>query len=57
MKKYLKCSIITHAGTFVENPLKLSEAYLISKMAQENRKITVVLGEMSIKDYNLNFGK
>lgn len=56
MKKYLDCVITTHEGKTIHNPLKLSEAHLISKMAQENKEVTVKAKECEDKYYKLTFG-
>lgn len=55
-KKYLKITITTHNGLSVENPLKLSEAHLISKMAQENKKLEIKIVECDAKSYKFIFG-
>lgn len=57
MKKYLLCTITTNNGQIVKNELMLSEARLISQMAQENKFIHVQLVETSVKYYNIIFGK
>ncbi len=56
MKKYLMCVIETREGRTVSNPLKLSEAYLIGKMAQENKSVTVSVKETDARDYKIIFG-
>jgi len=57
-KKYL--NVIKHRtnGRTWSNPLKLSEAYLISQMAQdiEYSHLTVTLGEATPEGYKAIFG-
>lgn len=55
-KKYLNCIITTHAGTTFSNPLKLSEAHLISQIAQEQKSVTVTLVKCDSKTYKTIFG-
>lgn len=55
-KKYLSCIITTHSGAVVDNELKLSEAYLISRMAQDNKKVEVHCIECHPDDYKIMFG-
>lgn len=56
MKKYLNLTITAYDGRVFSNPLKLSEAYLISKAAQENKSIRVELRNCDLKEYKLIFG-
>lgn len=56
MKKYLKCIVTMTNGSTFENPLKLGEAYLISQLAQQNKKVLVTLEITSAKHYNSMFG-
>jgi len=56
MKKYLNCIITTKSGQVVNNPLKLSEVSLISKIAQENKSVFVELREMDLRTYKITFG-
>jgi hypothetical protein len=57
-KKYLKVLGKRNDGTLFSNPLKLSEAHLISKIAQENMYITrVQCIEVPESEYNAIFGK
>jgi len=55
-KKYLHVVVNRNDGTYFKNPLKLSEAYLISKMAQENKEIIVSLKTIPERDYKIIFG-
>ena len=54
-KKYLMCKITLHSGAVVDNELKLGEAHLISKMAQENKKVEVTCIETHPEDYKAIF--
>lgn len=51
------CQITTDTGAVVDNELKLSEAYLISTMAQENKSVKVTCIECHPDDYKIIFGK
>lgn len=55
-RKILDCWITTNEGKFVHNPLMLSEAHLISKMAQENKSVEVTCKEVTTGYYNITFG-
>ncbi len=56
-KKYLKCTVTPNVGKVFENPLKLSEAYMISQLAQENNNVLVKFVETDESTYNFIFGK
>jgi hypothetical protein len=56
MKKYLNVDVCTHDGRTFNNPLKLSEAHLIGKLAQENKAVTVTFVECTKLRYKLLFG-
>ncbi len=55
MKKYLDCTVTMNSGDTFNNPLKLSEAYLVSQLAQENEKVVVHLQEVSKERYDQIF--
>ena len=55
-KKYLKVLVNRNDGTWFSNPLKLSEAHLVSQIAQENKSLTVQLIETSNEGYKAIFG-
>lgn len=55
-KKYLHCIVTTNDGRVFENPLKLSEARLISQMAQENKSVLVTTRECTQQYYEMTFG-
>lgn len=48
--------ITTHEGRTFANPLKLSEAHLLSKIAQENKSALVTCEEMTEADFKTTFG-
>jgi hypothetical protein len=55
-KNYL-CVVVTRFdGSTFTNPLMLSEVYLISKLAKENRSVYVELYEATAKEYKCIFG-
>jgi hypothetical protein len=56
MKSYLKLWVTRHNGTTFENPLKLSEAYLISRIAKDNAKVEVNYTICSPERYKSIFG-
>lgn len=56
MKKILSVRVLTHKGFEYDNPLKLSEAYLISKIAQENKSVKVECTEVTADYYKMIFG-
>lgn len=56
MKKYLECTVYKFDGTKFINDLKLSEAHLISQIAQENERITVKIKECTKEYYKIVFG-
>ena len=55
-KKYLSCTVTRFDRTTFQNPLKLSEAHLISQLAQQNFEVTVVLMHCSKDYYKSLFG-
>ena len=55
MKKYLQCLVTRKDGSIYSNPLKLSEAYLISQLAQENEKVSVKAKECTKGEYESMF--
>jgi hypothetical protein len=55
-KSYLNLFVTDKQGNKFRNPLKLSEAYLISKIAKENFNISVTLYTVSDKEYKSIFG-
>jgi hypothetical protein len=55
-KKYLDVKIQRKNGSWFNNPLKLSEAHLISKIAQENQKIIIYSAECNLSHYKYLFG-
>ena len=56
MKKYLYVSVYRNDGTMFHNHLKLSEAHFISRLAQENRYLTVSIETVTNKRYKTIFG-
>lgn len=57
MKKYLSCIMTLENGLEQSNPLMLSEARLISTMAQNVKSIKVTCVECSKEEYKRLFGK
>lgn len=57
MKKYLDVTIKTKMG-WVDNPLQLHEAYLISRIAQDHPdgEVIVRLDETTKENYKMIFG-
>lgn len=55
MKQYLSLTITRNDGSQFNNPLKLSEVYLISKIAKDNKKIEISLTNCSKEQYNQLF--
>lgn len=55
-KVYLNCVVTRHDGTTFENPLKRREAYLISRLAQNNRSVKVTLRLCTHGTYKSIFG-
>ncbi len=55
-KKYLHCQITAHSGMTFNNPLKLSEAHLVSRIAQENKSVVVTIRTVDIANYKSIFG-
>ena len=56
MKKVLHCIVTRKDGATFTNPLKLSEAHLISQLAKENRKVEVFFEEIGKEQYKELFG-
>ena len=56
MKTYINCSVTTHKGVFFQNPLKLSESYLIVRLLKENAKVEVNLIKCDKITYKFIFG-
>lgn len=56
MKKYLFVTVKMNSGHTFTNRLKLSEAYLISQLAQENKFLTVHLCTCDKAYYKMIFG-
>lgn len=56
MKKILKIAIYNENKKPSIQKLKLSEAHLLSKIAQENKSVEVWCIEITKEDYNLTFG-
>ena len=55
-KQYLNVVVTDKNGRHFTNPLKLSEAYLISRIAKENKVLTVQVTECPASAYKLIFG-
>ncbi|GAG93733.1 unnamed protein product [marine sediment metagenome] len=55
-KKYLNCVVTKVNGDVFNNPLKLSEAYLVSQLAQEHRKVVVTCATTHKAHYDSMFG-
>jgi len=55
-KQYLNLIVTDKNGNKFRNPLKLSEAHLISKIAQENYHISVTLMTVNPYLYKSIFG-
>lgn len=55
-RKYLHCTIITHDGTVVKNPLKLGEVVLVSKIVKENKSVNIRLETCTEAQYKSIFG-
>lgn len=53
--KYINCVVTTHDGNSFSNPLKLSEAHLISKLVQENKLVQCTLDTVTKQMYKLMF--
>lgn len=45
------------SGYSFSNPLKLSEAYLIPKMAKENKELTIKIVEVLPETYDVIFNR
>jgi len=56
MGKILVCVITTHEGRVYTNELMLSEARIVSQMAQENRKVEVTCIEVTDAQFKSIFG-
>lgn len=56
MKKYLDVRVTKHDGSTFSNPLKLSEAYLISQLAQNSQRVMVTCLECNKEYYKSLFG-
>lgn len=54
--KYLKATVTNPDGSTRLHNLKLSEAYRLSKMAQQNDKIVIRIAYCNPKQYKLIFG-
>ena len=55
MKRYLFLIVTRHDGTTYHNPLKLSEAYLITALAKENKSVLIKLLECTKVEYKSIF--
>jgi molybdopterin biosynthesis enzyme len=55
-KNYLRVIVKRHDGTYFLNPLKLSEAHLLNKLARENADLSVSFRSISIAEYKAIFG-
>lgn len=55
--QYLHVIVTNKNGTKFLNPLKLSEAHIISKIAQENESLTITLKICSKEQYKLRFNQ
>lgn len=56
MKAYLKLTIVDHTGRTFTQPLKMSEARLISQIAKENKSVLVEYMTASPNAYKQMFG-
>jgi hypothetical protein len=56
MKNYLFVIVTKHDGTTFHNPLKLSEAYLISTLARENKSVLIKFLQCTKAEYKSIFG-
>jgi hypothetical protein len=55
-KMYLDVQVTRNDNSMFTNPLKLSEVYLINKLAKEHKSIKVTLEECSDSQYKSIFG-
>lgn len=55
MKEYLYCKVVKHDGTIFNNPLKLSEAYMVSTLCRENREVVIRRVKIPKSLYNAQF--
>lgn len=55
-KSYYDCTITTHDGKTVNNPLMKSESHLIAKMARENKSVLVQVKTCTKSQYKSMFG-
>ena len=55
-RKYLKCVITRNDGSTFTNPLLLSEAHFITKMAKENEKVLVTCETAHEDEFKSIFG-
>lgn len=56
-RNYLQCTVTMHDGKKFENPLMLSEAYLIKSLAKENRSVEVKYATCTEAWHKSIFGK
>ena len=56
MKTFLDIRVTRKDGSFFENPLKLSEAHFISKLAQQNEMVQVCAVTVSDQQFKSIFG-
>ena len=56
VRKYLHVTVYKRGGLTFTNPLKLSEAHLISKLAQEHVEVVVRLEIADEFEYKVIFG-
>lgn len=55
-KHYLDCRVTMNNGRTFDNPLKLSEAHLISKLCKDNKQVLVTRRSCDAKEYKIIFG-
>jgi len=56
MKKMLLVTVTRFDGSTFQNPLMLSEARLVSQLAQSAMKLEVMCMEVDDKDFKATFG-
>ena len=55
-REYLGVVVYRHDGSWFENDLMLSEAYIINKILRENDKVVVYMANCSSETFKKKFG-
>ena len=56
MRQYLEVTVFTKSGEVFNNPLTLSESYLVSQLAQQNKRLEIQIIRCTALDYKRIFG-